>query len=769
MASSLMTPGVRSPALVGRLGTVAWVVLCLSAVIGFAVEGTSAGDLEESLLFVTSALFFAVIVARLSTVMWHVPERRVAVAALTVGVVLWGAGSILLNASGSATTAAFPATGEWLFLSSYVGMAAFLVLDAGDRHGRAATAWLDAIIVCGGAAALASAILLTPFTAYFPQGGVPLLVALIYPALDLALAVVVLGQMALATRSWSSRTLSLMAGFVVFAIADSTFVLNLGTGPYAFNVSVIVLWALALMLITDAACRPRPPLVSRSRRLPSSVLVASFIVSIGLLLARPSGVTGLAIALPAVITLVATAARLTVALRESQAAAEAFHLARTDDLTGLPNRRALLREVDRHIRHQEPLGLMLLGLDGFKEVNDTLGHSAGDTLLAMVSVRIRDSLPKHMTMARVGGDEFAILVPDEDPVLLLERAQAIRHALLAPARIDGLDLAMPASLGIAIREPTDTKASDLLRRADVAMYEAKVSRSGAVLYTPQKDEFSRERLQMAEELRRALRDGHVTVWYQPKVDAFTGRVAGVEALVRWQHPQRGLLSPLEFLPVARRAGLMQELSEVVVGQAVAAAARWYRTGLALNVAINVAPPELLAGQLLPIVYDAMTTVGIPAHWITIEVTEDTFLANPQRAHELLLDVRSHGLKTSIDDYGTGFSSLAYLRDLPVSELKMDRSFVAQVCADDRSRLIVASTTDMAHALDLLVVAEGVEDAEIAAEVTAIGVDVLQGYHISAPMPEAQVDAWVRRWNRPSPPVHIVHTRGDPQTASMDAD
>jgi diguanylate cyclase len=191
---------------------------------------------------------------------------------------------------------------------------------------------------------------------------------------------------------------------------------------------------------------------------------------------------------------------------------------------------------------------------------------------------------------------------------------------------------------------------------------------------------------------------------------------------------------------------MQELSEVVALKAVADAARWQRAGLDLNVAINLAPSELLSGKLLPILYDAIESAGIPAHVITVEVTEDTFLADPERAREILLDVRRHGLKTSIDDYGTGFSSLAYLRDLPVTELKMDRSFVATVCTDERSRLIVASTIDMAHALDLRVVAEGVESAAVTAEVVAMGVDLLQGYHQSPPMPSDQVEGWVREWN-----------------------
>jgi diguanylate cyclase (GGDEF)-like protein len=483
-----------------------------------------------------------------------------------------------------------------------------------------------------------------------------------------------------------------------------------------------------------------------ARALPGGFLIASFITAIVLLLIRPEGLLGWAIGIPAALTLLATGARLAVALRDSRVAGEAFQLAQTDDLTGLPNRRAVLKALDDGISAQRPLGLMLLDLDGFKEVNDTLGHSAGDTLLELVALRMRESLPPEILLARIGGDEFAILVYEDDELDLLERAQAIRQTLLAPAKVDGMDLAMHASLGITIREAGDTRAADMLRRSDVAMYEAKVTRSGAQLYDAQRDEFSRQRLRMGEELRRALRKGHVVTWYQPKIDAVTQMTVGMEALVRWEHPERGMIPPMAFLSVARRSGLMQELSEVVARKAVADAARWQRAGLDLNVAINLAPSELLSGKLLPILYEAIESAGIPSHVITVEVTEDTFLADPERAREILLDVRRHGLKTSIDDYGTGFSSLAYLRDLPVTELKMDRSFVATVCTDDRSRLIVASTIDMAHALDLRVVAEGVESAAVTAEVVALGVDLLQGYHQSPPMPSDQVEGWVREWN-----------------------
>lgn len=728
------------------LGIVGWAIVVLGGIAGFIANPSAGSNADESVLIFALTAFFIVLIIRLLIAVVQQRNRRPALIAFTVGVILWSAGSAVLNAAVPASATTFPAPGEWLFLSSYLAFAAFLILDASTRRGRTGAAWLDALITVGAVGALAGAVLLTPFVNSFPEGGIPLLVAILYPLIDVALAVVVVGQWALAARSWGKSTALLILGFIALAIADTSLVLSLSVGTYEFSTILSILWGVSFMLLSGAAVAPRPPIVAVSRRLPGVFLLTSFLVAIVLLLLRPTGLLGWAISIPAAITLIATAARLAIALRDSRQASEAFQMAQTDDLTGLPNRRAVLKVLDDGIAEERPMGLMLLDLDGFKEVNDTLGHSAGDTLLELVALRMRDALPPEIVLARIGGDEFAIVVHDDDELDLLEQAQAIRRTLLAPAKVDGMDLAMHASLGITIREPGDTRAADLLRRADVAMYEAKVTRSGAQLYDAQRDEFSRQRLRMGEELRRALSKGHVVTWYQPKVDAVTQQAIGLEALVRWEHPERGMIPPMAFLSVARRSGLMQDLSEVVARRAIADATRWQRAGLDLNVAINLAPSELLGGNLLPTIYAAIEEAGIPAHVITIEVTEDTFLADPERARDVLIDVRRHGLKTSIDDYGTGFSSLAYLRDLPVTELKMDRSFVSTVCTDDRSRLIVASTIDMAHALDLRVVAEGVESAAVSAEVVAMGVDLLQGYHQSPPMPGDQVEAWVREWN-----------------------
>jgi diguanylate cyclase (GGDEF)-like protein len=748
-----MTPAARpslrqgTEAVVRALGPLSWIVVVVGFTTGILDRSRNGGDVNQTVLMATMTSFFVVQLVRLilAGIVW--PARRNALFALAAGIALWSVASAILNGSGQASAVQFPAPHEWLFFASYAGFSLFLGFDVATRGPRTSMAWLDAAVICGGVGALAGAILLTPFAQSYPDGGLKLLVAIIYPLIDLVLAMFVVGQWALASRSMSRRTISLIAGFVAMAFADASLVLNLSSGTYVYTEVADLAYGVAFLLIVNAACTPKAPEPRAARRLRGGYLVASFVTAVVLLLVRPTGDLGWAVALPAAVALLATGARLSFALRDSLRASEAFHLARTDDLTGLPNRRSLLATVDRDLRRPDPLALLLLDLDGFKEVNDTLGHSAGDTLLELVALRVRDFLDPRWLIARVGGDEFAIVVGSDDPVELMLVARGVRESIMAPMRVEGLDLVINASFGIAVRQPDDTSAVDLLRRADIAMYEAKTGRLGVQVYDAEHDAFSRQRLQMGEELRRGIAKGQVINYYQPKIDALTQSVIGVEALVRWEHPEQGLIPPVAFLSIARRCGLMQDLSVCVARQAILDAMQWHQSGLDLNVAINLAPPELLKGILMPIIYEMRDRVGLPPELLTIEVTEDSFLSEPERARTVLLDVRAHGLRTSIDDYGTGFSSLAYLRDLPVSELKLDRSFVAGVATDDRSRLIVASTIDMAHALGLELVAEGVENASISAEVLALGADVLQGYHISKPIPSARVADWVREWTK----------------------
>jgi diguanylate cyclase len=739
------TPWVR------RLGVAAWAVAVLGAASTLVLPGPDDGAPIRYALVVTLLAFFGLQLSRLVAAALHDARRQLALLVLAAGVALWAAGAATVSASQAVEMVTFPAPGEVLYLLSYLGMVAFLLLDVARRRLPAAAVWLEAVVVCGAVVCVAAFAVLTPLTSGFERGGLTLLLAILYPLIDLALGTMVLAQMLLRQRDRSRRTAALAAAFFGLAVADSSFLLSLRADSYSTSVLLDIIWGASFAVLVGAACGPPRPATAHAREhLHARTLVAAAAVALVVLVLHPGGTIGWCVTVPAIGTLVAAGARMVLALHEARGAAEALRLSMTDELTGLPNRRAVLAEADVALRERRRFGFMLLDLDGFKDINDSLGHGTGDDVLITLAQRMRAALADDVTVARLGGDEFALLTPTDDEVELLEVAHRVREVLLAPLRIDSLDLAIGASVGITVLTDTDTSATDLLRRADVAMYEAKEARAGALLYDTSQDGYSRQRLRRGEELRQAISSGQLVLWYQPQVDAVSRRVTAMEALVRWQHPRDGLLGPLEFLPEARRAGLMPALSDAVMRMVVADARAFMAAGYDFRVAMNCAPPELLGGQLLPRLYQTLEDAGLPGDSVLIEVTEDSFVSDPERARDALYELRAHEVQASIDDYGTGFSSLAYLRDLPVQELKIDRSFVSSLLADERTRLIVETTTQMAHAMGLRVVAEGVEDEQTASALVAMTVDVLQGYHIAAPMPTSAIGPWLRRWATQTP-------------------
>ena len=715
---------------------------------GLVLPHVAGESTVEGALVAAIAIYFLALLARVIRTSFRYPPRRTPLLLLASGLALWAAGSATVNAAEMFSTVTFPSPSEVLFLLSYLGMAAFLLTEVPRRKKLPPlTLSLETTVICGAMACVAAVVVVTPISLSFDRGGVALLLAVLYPLIDLALATVVIAQMLLHQRAPSLRTVALALGFVMLAAADSSFVLTLSSMTYSSDLALQVLWGASFGLIVTAACAPQlaEPSGTDARQRARTLLLAAAI-ALGVLILSPRDGIGWAFIVVALITLVSAGARMAVALHEAQGAAEALRLSRTDELTGLPNRRAVLSDLDAAIREGKPLGFMLLDLDGFKEINDSVGHATGDMLLVLIAERLREQLSTRMFVARLGGDEFAMIVPNGDPVTLAETARSICDLLAEPHPIDGLQVSIQASVGITIRQADDTSATDLLRRADVAMYEAKATRSGALLYDPAQDDFSRDRLRRTEELRHGIRAGELVMWYQPQIDAATQRVVAMEALVRWNHPRDGLLAPIAFLPDARRYGLMTELSLSVMRAVVSDARSWADQGFDFRVSMNCAPPELLGGTLLPELYAELDRADLPPGRLVVEVTEDSFMSDPERARERLLELRAHDVQVAIDDYGTGFSSLAYLRDLPVQELKMDRSFVCTLRSDARSRVIVDTTRQMAHAMGLRLVAEGVEDAATAAALVAMDIDMLQGYHLSRPMPGQAVAEWVREWS-----------------------
>ncbi|MFD8590286.1 putative bifunctional diguanylate cyclase/phosphodiesterase [Streptomyces sp. NPDC059637] len=418
-----------------------------------------------------------------------------------------------------------------------------------------------------------------------------------------------------------------------------------------------------------------------------------------------------------------------------------------DPLTGLNNRQWLLERTRAALDEAERVGrraaLVLIDLDRFRSVNDTLGHLAGDRLLLQVADRLRLALPRGAEVARLGGDEFAVLLPLADSPTGAQRvARLLVASLSAPLDLDGLSLVLEASAGVSVFPDHATDGEGLLRRADVAMYQAKRDRSGVEVYEAHRDGNTPDRLGLLGDLRRALDSGQVKLHYQPKV-AFDGRVAGLEALVRWVHPERGRVSPDEFIGIAETSGLMPRLTEYVLETALAQVARWRAMGIDVPVAVNVSPRDVHTPGFAGSVAARLARHNVPAGSLQLEITEHVLLEDPQRAADTLAGLTGHGVKMSLDDFGTGYSSLVHLRRLPVSELKIDRSFVARLAVDAEDAEIVRCTLDLAHSLGLVVVAEGVEDDETWERLRALGCDAVQGWLVSAAMPPEEATAWLR--------------------------
>lgn len=435
-----------------------------------------------------------------------------------------------------------------------------------------------------------------------------------------------------------------------------------------------------------------------------------------------------------------------------------------DTLTQLPNRTFLQQRLEEAIainsHNNGCFGLILLDLDGFKEINDTLGHPVGDLLLKQVGERLKKTLEsfgslcdldthtvepaiRDVTLARLGGDEFAILMPMLTSAHeAIGVAHEITEVLQAPFSVDGTVVAIGGSIGITLFPEHGADSDTLLRRADVALYIAKHTRNAYAVYDPAHDQNSVGQLSLRAELRSAIDQGDLCLYYQPKLHIKTGHIIGVEAVVRWLHPQRGLLSPDKFLPLAERGGLMGALTQWVIGQALRQHLDWRREGLDLKVAVNVSARVLYDLRLPEQIAHQLKILNVPPSALELEITEDAIMIDPQRALDILSRLDAMRIKLSIDDFGTGYSSLGYLKRLPVDEVKIDRSFVKEMVGSRSDAAIVRATIDLAHNLGINVVAEGVETAEVLAMLDSLGCDTAQGYYISRPITADEILAWM---------------------------
>jgi diguanylate cyclase (GGDEF)-like protein len=423
------------------------------------------------------------------------------------------------------------------------------------------------------------------------------------------------------------------------------------------------------------------------------------------------------------------------------------YLAFYDTLTGLPNRNmlydSLLNAVRVNNAEKNNMALLLLDLDHFQEINDTLGHPRGDVLLQEVGRRIRQALWEQDMVARLGGDEFGVLLSklaDVRDAHVVSRK--ILKALELPFTIEDTPIAVGASIGIALYPKHGESADVLFQRADVALYVAKRKGLGYTVYTPEQDQYNPRRLALMGELRYAIESGQIFPIYQPKIDIQIGQVVGVEALVRWKHPQYGMILPTDFIHLTERTGLVHLFAHRILNAALRQCQAWRHMGFPLTVAVNLSARNLEDPQLPDRIAELLQTNGMRAEWLELEITESVIMADPARAREVLSRLNKMGLRLSIDDFGTGYSSLGYLRKLPVHDVKIDKTFVLDMVENEDDGVIVRSIIDLAHNLGLKVVAEGVEKQEVLDRLKDLGCDLAQGYHMSRPLPAPELTQWL---------------------------
>jgi diguanylate cyclase (GGDEF)-like protein len=644
----------------------------------------------------------------------------------------------------------YPSAADVMWLAYYpFAYAAVARLLRARRSGIRLSTWLDGLIAAACAAAFASMIFLTGFT--WDGSGWSVVMSLAYPVADIVLAGVLLGAWALSGWRLERVWVLLLAGMGINTTANGIHMWETTSGFSVPGHLTDTLWSVALAVIVAAAWQSPQPTAERlpARALVSVVLPAVLAcASMALLLSGSWRYHGLPRASSALAAAAITAAivRMLLTVRAVEVLSDARRQARTDDLTGLPNRRLFQETLDRDLRDrdpQAPMAVAIIDLDRFKEINDSFGHHLGDRLLQLVAARLADAVGDDGVLVRLGGDEFGVILPGAGT----ERAQEIAARLLATLRLafdlEQIALHVDASIGVAVFPDHGTDRGMLMRHADSAMYIAKDDYSGVAVASAVTDrDAGRRRLATLEELRTGLDRGELMLHYQPQLNLATGIVTGVEALVRWNHPTRGLVYPDVFLSLAERAGLMGRLTMQVLEMAIRQCRDWRADGLDLVVAVNLSASNLQDPTLPSHVADALARYGVPPGALDLEVTEEILMRDAERATGVLAELRAMGVRLAVDDYGTGYSSLAYLHALPVDDLKLDRAFVAHCDTDPRSAAIVKSTVELAHNLGMRMIAEGAENEAAVERLREWGCDLVQGYHVSRPQPPDRLVSWL---------------------------
>jgi diguanylate cyclase (GGDEF)-like protein len=682
-----------------------------------------------------------------------VPRRRGRAMPLILGLALlsWAAGDITLSVESlGGATPSTPSFADAFYVAFYpTAYVAIVIFMRGQVRRLSTPSWLDGAVAAAGAAAVCAAFEFERILHSTGGDKLATVTNLVYPIGDLLLFSLVVGGSAIMSGQRKTPWI-LMAGGIAFNIAgDTANLFSASAWPAHLGVVLdAVAWPTSLLLLSMAVWfRPRPlnPLLLQK---PTGFVIPGLCAGSALAVLFVAGLRNVSLVALylATATLVLVGIRLLLSMRGMRALSqERRRLSFTDELTGLGNRRHLFSVLDAFFADPGPaaeprmLAFLFVDLDHFKEINDAFGHSAGDALLSQLGIRLSACMRDTDLLVRLGGDEFVVLLIDADTNYATTVAQRITDSLTQPVVLDAVQARIGASIGIAFAPTHATDAASLLWCADVAMYRAKFAGAPFAVYHTDLDNGA-DHLLLLEELKAAIHEHQLILHYQPQLDLRTGEIVAVESLLRWAHPRRGLVPPLEFLPLAEEAGLMSEITSLVLSAALAQCATWRAAGHAVTVAVNISTTDLLDVRFVNLVSDLLQRHGVPAEALVLEITETIVISDFGRSEDVIRQLRELGLVVSIDDFGAGFTSLAYLSSLAVNELKLDRTFISGLTSGDvgRGRDLVHATIDLGHALGLRVVAEGIEDPVSLELLTDLGCDIGQGYFIGRPVPADQL-------------------------------
>jgi len=748
--------------LLARWRISAWAAYGLLGLLGVGAYFLVATQRQQDLGYDLFGL--GAVAAILVGVRVHRPARRAAWLTLALGVALEAAGDLTLSFLAATGSEPFPSVADALYLAGYVALALGLVQLAG-RGGRPhdQAAWVDALIVAGAVTVVAWTLVFDPYIADPTLSPLGLLVSAAYPFADLVLLAVVTHLLLVSQRAQFSLAL-LALGFGANLLADTWYIFLSIDSTYQVGQLVDAGWLVAYLAWGAAALHPamarageRPGEARPTRGGLSRLRLALLACGAGVAPATAFGAAarGAQFDIPSVLLgsallYLLVLYRVVLSLREqrvlteegSRLAVALQDQASHDPLTGLENRTAFVEQLERALQRRRRTGdavtILYLDLDRLKAVNDYLGHAAGDEVLMAVGRRLREGIRSSTAVGRLGGDEFAVLLEGEDEDAARSVAARVNDLLAAPVVVEGHPCFVTASVGVAAAVD-DERPDQLLRRSDLAMYQAK-SNGGAAhaLYSPFLDAALRERLALEADLRLALARGELRLYYQPIVELATGRITGLEALVRWLHPVRGLLLPGVFLPVAEASDLMGPLESWVLRTAIGQAIEWQRAGMlrrALVLDINVSARQLAAPGFLREVAADLAGSGLGPGRIALELTETDLVRDAAQVERAVAALRRAGVRVVIDDFGTAYASMSYLADFPVDGIKIDRAFVSVLDTDPGARTRLAEAmVYMAHGLGISAVAEGVETPAQAAALARMGCLYAQGYLFGRPLP-----------------------------------